>query len=70
MKEDEQKEGKSFEDLLKDAERKEKEKKAYYYLNDYEKATVKDPYMTDEEIEELPEWYLNKDGNFWIDKHI
>ena len=26
--------------------------------------------MTDEEIEAIPEWYLNRDKNFWIDKHI
>ena len=26
--------------------------------------------MTNEEIEAQPEWYLNKDDNYWIDKHI
>ena len=31
---------------------------------------IKDPYMTVEEIEAQPEWYLNKDDNYWVDKHI
>ena len=26
--------------------------------------------MTVEEIEAQPEWYLNKDDNYWVDKHI
>ena len=26
--------------------------------------------MSSEEIEAQPEWYLNKDDNYWVDKHI
>ena len=43
-------------------ENKSSEKESSHY--------TKDPYMTVEEIEAIPDWYKNENDNYWIAKHI